>query len=217
MPVVKQTASNMGYAEHSKPSTPASINYMQVIPNSHYWSDLNQIITNYNLQPEELTKDYLLTGLLNCIKNGYKIKGQVEFFGKVIPVFTSIEDMVRYINDVATEKNIDYTFIEIISNTILSGLNLTNGRKMERREVYKRIDAERDYQDATWVARRTAVGTPDEEKDVAEWINYMEFHLQKAKNAVYHLKTQEALAEVRKVTALGVRAMEIHGAPERGK
>jgi len=86
---------------------------------------------------------------------------------------------------------------------------------MERTEVYKLIDGERDYQDATWVARRTADGTPDEEKEVAEWINYIEFHLSKAKNAVYYLDKQSALAEVRKVAALAVRTMEIHGAPER--
>lgn len=205
----------MGYAEHSKPSTPASINFMQVVPNSHYWTDLNQIITNYNLQSEELTKEYLLIGLLNCIKNGYQIKGEVEYFDKEITIFRSVEDMVRYVVEVTTKENLGSTFIETVSNTILSGLNLTNGRKMERYDVYKLIDGERNYQDATWVARRTADGTPDEEKDVAEWINYIEFHLQKAKNAVYYLDKKAALAEIRKVAALAVRAMEIHGAPER--
>ena len=86
---------------------------------------------------------------------------------------------------------------------------------MERKDVYKLIDAERNYQDTRWIARRTAEGTPDEEKPVAEWINYIEFHLAKAKDRVYHLDTEGALAEIRKVSALGVRTMEIHGAPER--
>jgi hypothetical protein len=86
---------------------------------------------------------------------------------------------------------------------------------MERIKVYLLIDGERDYQDSKWGVRRDEEGTPDEEKDVAEWINYMEFHLQKAKNSVYYLDREEALAEIRKVTALGVRAMEIHGCPER--
>jgi hypothetical protein len=86
---------------------------------------------------------------------------------------------------------------------------------MRRTEVYSRIDGERDYQDKTWVARRTLEGTPDEEKPVAEWINYIEYHLSKAKERVYHLDTQGALAEVRKVAALAVRTMEIHGCPER--
>jgi hypothetical protein len=43
----------------------------------------------------------------------------------------------------------------------------------------------------------------------------MEHHLNKAKNSVYYLNQNEALAEIRKVTALGVRTMEIHGCPSR--
>lgn len=86
---------------------------------------------------------------------------------------------------------------------------------MERIKVYQLIDGERDYQDSRWGVRRDEEGTPDEEKDVAEWINYMEFHLLKAKNSVYYLDREGALAEIRKVTALGVRAMEIHDAPAR--
>ena len=86
---------------------------------------------------------------------------------------------------------------------------------MERKDVYDRIDTEREYQDLRWSTRRTADGTPDEDKPVAEWINYMEYHLSKAKEAVYHLKTDDALEEVRKVTALGVRAIELHGCPSR--
>ncbi len=86
---------------------------------------------------------------------------------------------------------------------------------MERQEIYKRIDSERDYQDANWGMRRQADGTPDEEKPVAEWINYMEYHISRAKDRVYHLDTEGATAELRKVAALAVRAMEIHGCPER--
>jgi len=86
---------------------------------------------------------------------------------------------------------------------------------MERTEVYKRLDTERDYQDLRWTPRRETNGTPDEQKPPAEWINYMEFHLSKAKEAVYFLRDEEALAEVRKVAALAVRCLELHGCPER--
>lgn len=86
---------------------------------------------------------------------------------------------------------------------------------MERHEVYKLIDGEREYQDITWSPRREENGTPDEEKPVAEWINYIEFHLAKAKSAIYYLDKEAALAEIRKITALGVKTMEIHGCPER--
>ena len=43
----------------------------------------------------------------------------------------------------------------------------------------------------------------------------MEYHIAKAKEQVYLLEDEEALAEIRKVVALGVRALMIHGCPER--
>jgi len=86
---------------------------------------------------------------------------------------------------------------------------------MERQEVYSRIDTERQYQDLRWSPRREKNETPDESKPPAEWINYMEFHLSEAKKEVYFLNEEEALAQVRKVAALAVRCLEIHGCPER--
>ena len=86
---------------------------------------------------------------------------------------------------------------------------------MERKDVYECIDTERDYQDLRWSPLREANDTPDESKPPAEWINYMEWHIGLAKKAVYLLNDEEALAEVRKVAALAVRCLEIHGCPER--
>jgi len=86
---------------------------------------------------------------------------------------------------------------------------------MERKEVYNRIDGERDYQDSRWDLRDKFNSPVDEEKSIAEWILYMEHHLEMAKAFVYTLNGTEALAEIRKVTALGVRTMEVHGCPER--
>lgn len=218
-----------------------SVNYMQVVPNSHYWTDLNQILVSLdyyydlskvfhsekrkNLPKEpniyygesEMSKEYLLIGINNAKKHGYKIKRFIEPEGGFIaPRFISIDQMIEWIETRNFNTIQDYqTFEDYIRNTLANGLNLTNGMKMNRQDVYKRLDGERDYQDAKWGTRRTADGTPDEEKPVAEWINYMEFHILKAKNMVYHLNTEEALAELRKVTALGVRAMEIHGCPAR--
>jgi hypothetical protein len=205
-------------------------NYMHVVPNSHFWTDLNQIIASINYQLERtareventntiyvgepLTKEYIIIGLNNSIKNGYKIKqvGNMDLGRMVYPVFSSIDEMIEYAKK-------DYfnlqEFHSMIKSTIEIGLNLTNGLKMERQEIYKRLDGERDYQDKEWGTRKTLEGTPDEEKPVAEWINYIEYHLSKAKERVYYLDTLGALAELRKVTALGVRAMEIHGCPER--
>ena len=88
---------------------------------------------------------------------------------------------------------------------------------MERKEVYNRIDGERDYQDSKWTEReQQRLGfVPDDEKSVAEWILYIENHLNKAKNNVYYLNEGLALDEIRKVAALAVRTMEIHGCPSR--
>jgi len=86
---------------------------------------------------------------------------------------------------------------------------------MLKNEVYERVDGELLYQDKRWVVRREENGTPDESKPPAEWINYMEFHIAEAKREVYFLNDEEALAQIRKVVALGVRALMIHGCPER--
>jgi hypothetical protein len=212
----------------TRPYIPADIvhNYMRVEPNSHFWTDLNQLITHLvgiqnsgNQWYENAWKaevDFLLTGLENTTKRGYEIK-KVSGIVNLTTHFTSVENMIKAVN-----ISPDYTaneflkeFIEEVENTIGMGYNLSNGLKMERKEVYKLIDGERDYQDKTWVASRTANGTSDEETSVAEWITYIEHHLHKAKAGVYYIDTNAALAELRKIAALAVRAMEIHGAPER--
>lgn len=191
--------------------------YMHTIPNSHFWTDLKQLCDSieFGWLNADIGKEYILIGLQNTIKNGYKLKIPKDFDVHQLTnvVFFSIEDMIEFVRSAQYKEAAFYTMLLM---TLKVGFNLTNGLKMERNDVYKLIDGERDYQDQTWVARRTADGTPDEEKPVAEWINYIEYHLSKAKERVYHLDTPGALAEIRKVTALGVRTMEIHGAPPRG-
>ena len=86
---------------------------------------------------------------------------------------------------------------------------------MKKKKVYKRVDGELDYQQLRWVVRRDANGTPDESKPPAEWISYMQQHINDANKAVYDLDDEEAMAQIRKVVALGVRALMIHGCPER--
>ena len=213
--------------------------YMHVIPNSHFWTDLKQITYSIEIElsrqkreaelkleknttnsvyiGEPLTRDYILIGLGNSLMRGYKLKQNenIKLNSKhslvQFVVFKSIEDMIEY----AQSKRFNLkSFSSIISNTINIGFNLTNGIKMERKEVYKRLDAERKYQDIVGESGQRG-NTPDEEKPVAEWVNYIEYHLSKAKDYVYHLRKDNALEELRKVAALAVRAMEIHGCPER--
>ncbi len=215
----------MGFSEHSEPKpildafakkteNAESTNYVHVVPNSHYWSDLNQLLMLIEHCPETLTPQYLNIGLINSKYRGYDIKQtkNLDLNQLKYTIFVSIDEMIKFVNEAYFNL---FDLKATIQTTLDVGLDLTNGKKMERREIYKCIDCERDYQDKNWGSRRQMDGTPDEEKPVAEWINYIEFHIAKAKDKVYHLDTVGATAELRKVAALAVRAMEIHGCPER--
>lgn len=184
---------------------------MQTVPNSHSFGSLANIVMHYSIKPEELTKEYLLIGFKNTFKREYEIKqfGEPKNTG---PIFPSINNILDYIS--SPDFNLQ-DFVAIIQNTLYNNIDLKPKFKMERQEVYNRIDTERQYQDLRWTPRRAANGVRDEEKPPAEWINYMEFHLNEAKRAVYELNDEEALAQVRKVAALGVRCLELHGCPER--
>lgn len=89
---------------------------------------------------------------------------------------------------------------------------------MEREQVYKLIDGEREYQDGRWDAARVKAGKP-RRKDygvVEAWILWMEEWLGYArKAAANNIDKAEALANIRKVTALGVACMEVHETPPR--
>jgi len=112
------------------------------------------------------------------------------------------------------EDKID-EYVRSVAEKFMKAKDLTIKKTMDRKEVYKRLDVERDYQDLRWSPRRDANGTPDDEKSIAEWITYMEYHLNSGKNEVYCLNDEEALAHVRKIGALAIRCLELHGCPER--
>jgi hypothetical protein len=81
---------------------------------------------------------------------------------------------------------------------------------MNRKQVYELIDGEREYQNSRWNDKTSSSGGwhlyPE------QWIIYMEDYLQEAK----HLISREsgdtaypkAMEIIRKVTAMGVAAME---------
>lgn len=53
------------------------INMVQVVPDSHYWTDLKQLIhwlDNAALMGKELTPEYLKKGLENTLMHGYNLK-----------------------------------------------------------------------------------------------------------------------------------------------
>lgn len=86
----------------------------------------------------------------------------------------------------------------------------------ERREVYKAIDDERDYQDRRWNPETTESGG---RHSVAEFILYMEHYLHQARVEASTKADPEsriaALDIIRKVTALGVVCMEQNGIVSR--
>lgn len=82
---------------------------------------------------------------------------------------------------------------------------------MERQEVYKLIDGEREYQNEIVGNKYSHVAHP-----VAAEILMMEEYIQRARELWTDVKGDEAALDmVRKVAGLAVRCMENHGAPER--
>ena len=189
--------------------------YMQTVPNSHAYGSLRNFTISFEYhahRTEELTPEHILIGLKNTIKRGSSLEQLTFPDGAQGPCFITIQDMIEYVQ--SNEWNLK-DFIIRIKNTLKNGYDLKNERKMERSDVYRCLDTERDYQDLRWTPRREKNDTPDAEKPPAEWINYIEYHLTQAKNGVYMLNEKEALAQVRKVAALAVRCLELHGCPER--
>jgi hypothetical protein len=82
-----------------------------------------------------------------------------------------------------------------------------------RAEVYHALDSERDYQDRRWNPSTTTSGG---DHSITEWIAYMEDYLAEAKHVLARTARQDAYPQVlhimRKVTAMGVKCMEQHGA-----
>jgi len=87
---------------------------------------------------------------------------------------------------------------------------------MERVEVYKAIDSERDYQDLKWNSETT---TSDGRHSFEEWFTYIEDYIGEAKHVLSRQSKQVAdtfASDVmRKVAGMAVCAMEQHGVLRR--
>lgn len=83
---------------------------------------------------------------------------------------------------------------------------------MKRKEVYRIIDGERDYQDKKWGGKKH-----DEANTISDWIYYMESCLEDAKGyyVADEIPQEAVLDELRQVVALGIACMEVLGVPER--
>lgn len=81
---------------------------------------------------------------------------------------------------------------------------------MDRQKVYEAIDNERDYQDAKWKDFDDANNNP------ADWVLYLEAHLNKAKIALNNYHDMKSFNnEMRKIAALAVACGENHGMLKR--
>jgi hypothetical protein len=88
---------------------------------------------------------------------------------------------------------------------------------MKRNEVYELINGERDYQDIRWKDDRSMSGTHIHTPE--EWIVYMEDYLAEAKHILSRTEAPGcypvAMGIIRKVTAMGIAAMEQNETPAR--
>lgn len=83
-----------------------------------------------------------------------------------------------------------------------------------REEVYAALDSEREYQNDLW-----GDGYDLEKRRPEEWLVYMKVYLDKAFVAITAEPDDVAIPKtveiIRKITGLGVAAMEQLGAPKR--
>ena len=86
-----------------------------------------------------------------------------------------------------------------------------------RNEVYTAIDGERDYQRERWGDFTDLHGrpVPPLNRSIDEFILYLEEYVLKARSASVSGDEAKGLDAVRKVAALAVACMEVHGAPQR--
>jgi len=169
--------------------------YLQVVPNSHYWTDLDMLIRTLEFDVE-------------YHKPESKKARKKRIKESKIPIIDCYEPLTMEHLLVELKNARDHGYE-------LKLVKKKKRRTMKKKKVYKRVDGELEYQELKWVVRRDANGTPDESKPPSEWVNYMQHHMNEANTAIYNLQDEEALAQIRKVVALGVRALMIHGCPKR--
>jgi hypothetical protein len=80
-----------------------------------------------------------------------------------------------------------------------------------REEVFAAINGEREYQTGKWGGE-----SYDRWQSIGDWLAYMRHYLNMAEAAHTTSDDRNApLIQIRKVAALAVACMEVHGAPKR--
>lgn len=106
----------MGYTTHSEHEV--FNNYLCVVPNSHFWTDLNDLVNCIELT--KVTKEYLITGLQNTINRGYEISLVGEYKEKTL-TYASVNEIIDFIN---SNEYIDRILFLTLNYTIAAGYNL---------------------------------------------------------------------------------------------
>jgi len=87
---------------------------------------------------------------------------------------------------------------------------------MNRNDVYKLIDGERDYQEKKWNINTTESGGFH---SFEEWVVYIEDYLSEMKHILARQPSSQVEMQaadiMRKIAAMAVCSMEQHGAPAR--
>ena len=86
---------------------------------------------------------------------------------------------------------------------------------MKREDVYKLIDGEREYQLQRHEIKMAEFPHRDQDHHVADWVLYIEYCVEEAKNRLYEFDNVNALNNVRKIAALAVACMEYHDTEPR--
>lgn len=81
-------------------------------------------------------------------------------------------------------------------------------RTVEREVVYKVLDGELNYQVKKWEDQYN-----DDDWSIGDWLIFIERYVERAKSNIGY--PTQALCEIRKIAALGVKCLMHHGAPTR--
>ena len=81
---------------------------------------------------------------------------------------------------------------------------------MKRKDVYKAIDNEREYQNTVRKQNERETRN-DDDKSISDFIIYMETKLGESKKSIYYLDEPLARHNILKIIALGVACLESFG------
>jgi len=74
-----------------------NVNYSHTIKNSHFWTDLDQLLRFMTY--ENPTTEFLSIGLKNTLKEDYDLVQKYQTIHKTTPYFLNVSTMIIFVND----------------------------------------------------------------------------------------------------------------------